>query len=51
MFTHLNVHSNFSQMRGTATQQSLLTQAKGLGMQRLALTETNAIIAVKNGSS
>ncbi|NHZ86840.1 MAG: PHP domain-containing protein, partial [Planctomycetia bacterium] len=43
MFIHLNVHSNFSQMRGTATQQSLLTQAKKQGMQHLALTETNGV--------
>ena len=43
MFIHLNVHSNFSQMRGTATQQSLLTQTKKLGMQHLALTETNGL--------
>ncbi|NHZ87071.1 MAG: PHP domain-containing protein, partial [Planctomycetia bacterium] len=43
MFIHLNVHSNYSQMRGTATQQSLLTQTKKQGMQHLALTETNGI--------
>ena len=43
MFIHLNVHSNFSQMRGTATQQSLLAQTKELGMQHLALTETNGL--------
>lgn len=30
-------------MRGTATQQSLLTQAKKQGMQHLALTETNGV--------
>ncbi len=43
MFTHLNVHSNFSQMRGLATQQALLTQAKKYGMSHLALTETNGL--------
>ncbi|MFC1527992.1 DNA polymerase III subunit alpha [Candidatus Neomarinimicrobiota bacterium] len=43
MFTHLNVHSNFSQMRGTATQQSLLAQTKKQGMRYLALTETNGV--------
>lgn len=43
MFIHLNIHSNFSQMRGTATQQSLLTQAKKYGMQHLVLTETNGV--------
>ncbi len=43
MFIHLNVHSNFSQMRGTATQQSLLAQTKELGMRHLALTETNGL--------
>ena len=43
MFIHLNVHSNYSQMRGTATQQSLLAQTKKLGMRCLALTETNGV--------
>jgi len=43
MFTHLNVHSKFSQMRGTATQQALLTQARQYGMPAMALTETNGI--------
>ena len=43
MFTHLNVHSNFSQMCGTATQQSLLAQTKKQRMRHLALTETNGV--------
>ncbi len=43
MFIHLNVHSNFSQMRGLATQKVLLTQAKKNGMSYLALTETNGV--------
>ena len=43
MFIHLNVHSNYSQMRGLATQKALLTQAKKNGMSYLALTETNGV--------
>ncbi|MCJ7801553.1 MAG: PHP domain-containing protein, partial [Candidatus Marinimicrobia bacterium] len=43
MFTHLNVHSNYSQMRGLATQQALLSQTKKQGMRHLALTETNGV--------
>jgi len=43
MFTHLNVHSNYSQMRGLTTQQALLTQAKKQGMPYLALTDTNGV--------
>ena len=43
MFVHLNVHSNYSQMRGMATQQALLTQARNYGMQTMAITETNGV--------
>ena len=43
MFVHLNVHSNYSQMRGTATQQVLLTKALKYGMRSMALTEFNGI--------
>lgn len=43
MFVHLNVHSNFSQMRGTAPQQALLTHARNQSMKTMALTETNGI--------
>ncbi len=43
MFVHLNVHSNFSAMRGVATQPQLLARAKGYGMQYLAMTETNGL--------
>ncbi|MCK4904236.1 MAG: PHP domain-containing protein, partial [Candidatus Marinimicrobia bacterium] len=43
MFIHLNVHSNYSQMRGLTTQQALLTQTKKYGMPYLALTETNGV--------
>jgi len=43
MFIHLNVHSNYSQMRGLATQQALLTQAKKHGMLHLALTDINGV--------
>ena len=43
MLTHLNVHSQFSAMRGTASQQELLTATRKQGMQYLALTEVNGL--------
>ncbi|MCK5332163.1 MAG: PHP domain-containing protein, partial [Candidatus Marinimicrobia bacterium] len=43
VLTHLNVHSNYSAMRGTASQQELLTAARNQGMQYLALTEVNGL--------
>ena len=43
MFTHLNVHSHYSRMSGTASQPALLTAARNQGMNHLALTETNGL--------
>ncbi|MFH1852008.1 MAG: DNA polymerase III subunit alpha [Candidatus Neomarinimicrobiota bacterium] len=43
MLTHLNVHSRFSAMRGTVSQQELLTAAREQGMDYLALTEVNGL--------
>ncbi len=43
MFVHLNVHSHFSAMQGTASQQTLLTLARQHRMSHLALTETNGL--------
>ena len=43
MFTHLNVHSHYSRMSGTASQPQLLTAARNQSMRHLALTETNGL--------
>ena len=43
MFTHLNVHSHYSRMSGTASQQSLIAEAVNQGMRHFALTETNGL--------
>jgi len=43
MFTHLNVHSHFSPLRGVASQRELIAQARKWGMSRLALTEVNGL--------
>ena len=43
MFSHLNVHSIYSKMSGTATPEELITQAKKHRMSHLALTEVNGI--------
>jgi len=43
MLAHLNVHSNFSKMRGTASLQELLARAKAYGQKYLALTEVNGL--------
>ncbi len=43
MFTHLNVHSHYSRMSGTASQPALLTATRNQGMRHLALTETNGL--------
>ncbi len=43
MFAHLNIHSVFSQMRGTATPMALVAQAAARGMTHLALTEVNGL--------
>ncbi|MDP6629113.1 MAG: DNA polymerase III subunit alpha [Candidatus Marinimicrobia bacterium] len=43
MFTHLNVHSHYSQMQGTTSQQQLITAARNQKMSHLAFTETNGL--------
>ncbi|MBC8402141.1 MAG: DNA polymerase III subunit alpha, partial [Candidatus Marinimicrobia bacterium] len=43
MLVHLNVHSQFSAMRGMASLQELLTAARDQGMAYLALTEVNGL--------
>lgn len=43
MFVHLNVHSVFSAMQGTATQEALISRALRCGMHSIALTETNSL--------
>jgi len=43
MFVHLNVHSTYSPMQGTAAQEDLLSRAAGLGMPSMALTEVNGL--------
>jgi error-prone DNA polymerase len=43
MFIHLNCHSVFSKMHGTATQAGLLQQARHNHMSHLALTEINGL--------
>ncbi len=40
-FVHLHVHSAYSPMRGTASLEELCRRARELGMERLALTDTN----------
>ena len=43
MFAHLNTHSVYSPMRGTASPRELARHAKRLNMSHLALTETNGL--------
>ncbi|MEE9465504.1 MAG: PHP domain-containing protein, partial [Candidatus Neomarinimicrobiota bacterium] len=43
MFTHLNVHSQTSPMRGTAPGEALLDRARAMGMTHLALTDVNGL--------
>jgi len=43
MFVHLNTHSTYSKMRGTASPQALLAQAKAAHQTHLALTEVNGL--------
>lgn len=43
MFTHLNVHSRYSRMQGTTSQQQLIRAARNQGMKHLALTEVNGL--------
>lgn len=42
-FAHLHTHSYYSMMRGTASLESLCAAAVELGMDTLALTDTNGI--------
>jgi len=42
-FVHLNVHSHYSKGWGMGTIDDLLRTAKGLGLDRLALTDTNGL--------
>ena len=39
---HLNVHSYYSLLRGVASVEALVESAVGLGLDTLALTDTNA---------
>ncbi|MFB0516239.1 MAG: DNA polymerase III subunit alpha [Candidatus Neomarinimicrobiota bacterium] len=43
MFCHLNVHSHYSPLRGTAPVEALVERARSLGMTHLALTEVNGL--------
>jgi error-prone DNA polymerase len=43
MFCHLNVHSYYSPLRGTAPVETLVERAGSLGMTHLALTEVNGL--------
>src|SRR4030065_2245148 len=43
MFSHLNVHSTYSKMSGTASPQALIEQARACRMSHLALTEVNGL--------
>jgi len=43
MFSHLNVHSIYSKMSGTAAPDELAAQAKKYRMSHLALTEVNGL--------
>src|SRR5439155_23358403 len=42
-FAHLHVHSHYSLMRGADTIEALAQAARGRGMDRFALTDTNAL--------
>ncbi|MEE9613265.1 MAG: DNA polymerase III subunit alpha, partial [Desulfatiglandales bacterium] len=42
-FIHLNVHSHYSKGWGVGTIEDICKAARGLGMQRLALTDTNGL--------
>jgi hypothetical protein len=42
-FVHLNVHSDYSKGWGVASIEDLCRRAKTLGMDRLALTDTNGV--------
>jgi len=43
MFTHLNTHSYYSLLRGTASPEALCQAAKSAGFEALALTDTNGL--------
>jgi error-prone DNA polymerase len=42
-FAHLHVHSHYSMMRGVDTLEALALAARDRGMDRFALTDTNAL--------
>ncbi len=42
-FIHLNVHSHYSKGWGVGTIEDLCRAARDLGMNRLALTDTNGL--------
>jgi error-prone DNA polymerase len=42
-FVHLNVHSDYSRGWGVASIESLCRRARSLGLDRLALTDTNGV--------
>jgi error-prone DNA polymerase len=43
MFTHLNTHSHYSLLRGTASPETLCAAVKAAGMDSVALTDTNGL--------
>ncbi|HDH57327.1 MAG TPA: DNA polymerase III subunit alpha [Bacteroidetes bacterium] len=43
MFVHLNLHSHYSLLRGTASPEELCQAVKAQGMDTLALTDTNGL--------
>jgi error-prone DNA polymerase len=43
MFTHLNTHSHYSLLRGTASPEALCAAAKSARFEALALTDTNGL--------
>lgn len=45
-FVHLHVHSNHSLLSGASSVEALVEQAASLGMESLALTDTNGMYAV-----
>lgn len=45
-FVHLNVHSHYSQSWGVGTIDELCQAARDLGMEQLALTDTNGLYGV-----
>jgi error-prone DNA polymerase len=45
-FVHLHVHSNHSLLCGAGTVEALVEQAAALGMESIALTDTNGMYAI-----